>query len=335
MEKTNKEARCIYLQDFYQNIQKKITPEDMIPAEVAIDYKPSGKIEKQTIPLLLLAGICGTVAGYFLYLILHAVSFWIFLIFERMGSCLSILICPAGLIYIFSPIAIPIVTGYSISLAGSSSKCRSSSVGIIIGLITGLLASVIAFHFANDILASKGLKTIDSLLDNLKPEIDSIIPKIVSIAWEGIFEPHNYVWSGIIGLIGFFFSAAIAGTAADTPFCEKENVAMKEKMAQRFFIEDMPYLLLGLLEQNSNYLNKVSSIIKKEKDSWDEIERLELILWTVEDNSSNLFEVNAFYANIKKTNKGNKISMKSRRVYSEWVSKEEAKFFSRILKFEL
>lgn len=336
MEQALKEQRLSNLRKLFQGLSSESTVEHWIPEEVPRDYIPSGKIESKTIPILLLTGILGGGVGYGVSWILSSVSLGIFSIFQEAGICFTILFYPAGFIYILAPLAISICTGIGISIGGSPSACRSPSTGKIIGGILGIPASAASIYITKELLSDEPMNLIAGVITSLDPGFMSFVVVFVFGVCVWILTVQNsYIWYGMVGITGLIATIILSGEAGTTPYCEKTNKMLKEKIVKHHDIRDIALLLIGLSERNFKYLQSVRSIEKKETEDWDNIHRLDLIFWTAEGSLSNLIEVKAHYSKIKTTEKGDTIEKIERRVHSEWISREDATLFAQALSFDI
>ncbi len=324
--KTNeRNIRIAYLKDFYKANREPSSTSAGIPKSVSKDYKPSGSISWHTIPVMMIMSVVGVVLGYFIHLGLSWVAAWVMEVFYKTGGCLSIILFPAAILYVISPLAISIAAGALTAGAVEIGKCRSYFVAILVATVVGIATSFEIMGMSNELLYSDQLRHFFEATSELEASdypIEVLITGLINL----LFQDFGYIWSIMLGLAGFGLVLSMVIQSMNTPFCEKTGDFLKETVAQRIHLNSLQHLLFFLYEKEQDCLNNIYLLKKNDADSWDKIPRVEIVWWRSEGDVTNLLEVNVHYQD--------KEEIVSRLVFSEMMRKQEIELFSYTLQFE-
>lgn len=324
METASANQRLQQTLDFFKDIPSGSPLQSYVPAAVEQDYKPSGKISGFTVPILMGTGIAGMAVGVGVAWLIEKVSLWVFTAFDEAGFCLNIIYLPAGVLYLLTPLAIPLFGGLGVAMGGTVSNCRSPKVGAWVGVAIGLASCAAAIYYTFTLFS--GLDYIVSVLDKLEMGLSTVLTTIGLGLFYGLaIWVDHYIWFGLLILISIAAATLLAREAGTTPYCEHAKRFLKENVVKTIDLPEIPKLLVGLCLVDESLLRDLKVADK------DAAERLDVILWTTTGQYTNILEVKAWFEEIAYTKRGEKKSATNRLVYSQQLNKEEMQKVCRLL----
>ena len=223
-----------------------------VPPAVKSAYIPTGQFEFDTIPRLFIAGTGGTLFGSLISLIVILLSVGVFIIFDKIGSCLDIFYFFAALGYFLGPSCIGVIAASVIGGRGAKwAKCRSAFLAAAMALFWGIVALLAIIFVIEDILVKHSFSfwlLVDNGMFNSMPQSMK----------GGIARTIIFVVTGLINII---FPPIIAyRLVMGQRFCEYCHEYLNSSIIKKLPGNKIKELLLAILEGNKELFSKLSYI---------------------------------------------------------------------------